>query len=141
MVAITVRRIYNLKILTTITIDCPQHETRSVHHFHCISWEDKSLPIHGASTLSTFHRKVRAFDAYSKGPMVVHCRLVKHGRSTTDVIYTSGIGSCCVEHNVSLLITYIIDNSPFTNHRKGLKMNVYLLFQRWSRSDGHVHGV
>ena len=50
-----------------------QGEQREVHHFHFLSWIDKSRPEQ-AFPLLAFLRLVRSFDSKGDGPLVVHCR-------------------------------------------------------------------
>ncbi|ELT87703.1 hypothetical protein CAPTEDRAFT_188503 [Capitella teleta] len=48
-------------------------EERVMHHFHFLSWTDKSRPDHTFPLLA-FLRRVRGFDSEALGPLVVHCR-------------------------------------------------------------------
>ena len=43
--------------------------------YHFTTWPDHGVPEYATSMLA-FHRKVFAEHKASKGPMVVHCRLV-----------------------------------------------------------------
>ncbi|ELU04635.1 hypothetical protein CAPTEDRAFT_111890, partial [Capitella teleta] len=47
-------------------------EERVMHHFHFLSWTDKSRPDHTFPLLA-FLRRVRSFDSEALGPLVVHC--------------------------------------------------------------------
>ena len=54
-----------------------QGKSRPVHHFHFTGWPDRGVPLMATSLLE-FRRVVRSYDNTAKGPLIVHCRSVKH---------------------------------------------------------------
>ena len=62
-------------ILTHTQLTGRTHRPLKVSQYHFTAWPDHGVPDYATSILG-FHRRVKSQHVPSKGPLLVHCRLV-----------------------------------------------------------------
>ena len=110
------------------TVLIKDDETRNLKQFHFTAWPDHGVP-NRASPIIAFRRKVRSLDDTHGGPMITHCRCVRHSNTKPGIpepISNNEKSVKAFEGGLSPILKYIQESGIITWREMQLSIEVFV---------------